>query len=447
MDASQEISRDTMCVPFLIHYQANLRLWLTSSMALSGLWLGLGMSANGAVVDPPLDIDKQVADPHPAPMPIAPVQIEMPLDVIVDLEGDRGPREPEHLGDFTSPEIPTLPGDPLAAPAGPAETSVPFVCPSAIPAFNPPFTACVPNQYQLSRGDRFQLEVFDAPEYSGEFELLTDGTISLPLAGQFYLQGLTLVEAEQLISSRLGAILRRPLVTLRLLEERPLNLAITGQVNRPGAYTVSLDDIEGIPTVTKAIRLANGIRLAADIRNVQVLRRNPFTAQVEEVAIVNLWALLEYGDLSQDIVLQDGDSIVVPEVDAINYDEISLLAHANLSPEEMTVYVVGEVESPGTIQLKPNTPLHQALLAAGGFNNRARRKRVMLVRLNPDGTVTNQVIRVDFSQPVSDFGNPPLMPFDTIVVGRSNFTKVTDFLSQALGPVAQVIGLLNIFGL
>ncbi|MEB3229861.1 MAG: polysaccharide biosynthesis/export family protein [Leptolyngbyaceae bacterium] len=404
---------------------------LAGTLALSGLWISLGLDARATSV--------QVALEQQAVSPMASEQMNIPLNLRQGEADHAIPGTATHQSPVLAPTPPPSASWTIDVP--------PFVCPSAVPAFNPPFTACVPNQYQLSRGDRIQLSVFDAPEYSGEFELLTDGTISLPLAGQFYLQGLTLVEAEQLISSRLARILRRPLVTVRLLEERPLNLAITGQVNRPGAYTVSLAEIEGMPTVTKAIRLAEGIRLTADIRNVQILRRNPYTAQVEEVAIVNLWALLAYGDLTQDIVLQDGDSIVVPEVDAVNYDEISLMAHANLSPEEITVNVVGEVESPGAIQVKPNTPLHQALLAAGGFNNRARRKEVMLVRLNPDGTVTNQEIQVDFSQPVGDFGNPPLMPFDTVVVGRSNFTKVTDFLGQALSPVAQIVGLLNIFGL
>ncbi|NET51950.1 MAG: sugar transporter [Merismopedia sp. SIO2A8] len=289
--------------------------------------------------------------------------------------------------------------------------------------------------------------MFDAPEYSGEHQLFTDGTVSLPFVGSLRLQGLTLTQAETLIANRLSRILRRPFTTIRLLEARPISLAVTGEVYSPGAYTFSLEETNGVPTVTKAIQLAQGIRLTADIRNIQIQRRNPLTNQVDERFEVDLWALLSEGDLSQDVILEDGDSIVIPQATNLNYEEVNVLAYANISPEQMTVNVVGEVEAPGAVQVKPNTPLHQALLAAGGFTNRARKKEVILIRLNPDGTVTQREIDVDFAQAIDSEGNPPLRPFDTIVVGRSNFAKVTDALDRALSSVARVIGVLSIFGL
>ncbi|NEP76277.1 SLBB domain-containing protein, partial [Okeania sp. SIO2G5] len=172
-----------------------------------------------------------------------------------------------------------------------------------------------------------------------------------------------------------------------------------------------------------------------------------YTNRVDEIFVADLWQLLEEGDLSQDIPLEDGDSIVIPEADELSYDEVNVLAYANISPDQMTVNVVGEVEEPGAIQVKPNTPLHQAILAAGGFNNRAKKKKVMLVRLNPDGTVLNQEIEIDFEQGIDAMTNPPLRPFDTVVVGRSNFTKVTDTLGQALTPISRFFTILRIFGL
>lgn len=305
----------------------------------------------------------------------------------------------------------------------------------------------VRDRYQLNRGDRIFIEVFDAPEYSGEHEIFADGTISIPLAGTFQLKGLTLAQAETLIANRLASILRRPFTTVRLIEQRPLNLAVTGEVNEPGAYTLSLAEVDGLPTVTKAIQMARGIRLTADIRNIEIRRTNPFTNRVDQVFVADLWSLLEEGDLSQDIPLEDGDSIVIPKADALSYDEVNILAYANISPDEMTVNIVGEVEAPGSLQVQPNTPLHQAILAAGGFNNRAKKKRVLLIRLNPDGSVLNQEIEIDFEQGIDETANPPLRPFDTVVVGRSNFTKVTDALDRAISPFTRILGVLRIFGL
>lgn len=383
--------------------------------------------------------------------------IEIPVELMVPSETVDGAEAPRALDEAEEPPThstaeDTPMGSPSPSPSPPPvsipSTPRPRVTSARSTSSGARSSNAVRDWYQLNRGDRISIDVFEAPEYSGEHEIFSDGTVSLPLVGTFQLRGLTLAQAETLIANRLSNILRRPFTTIRLLEQRPLNLAVTGEVNEPGAYTLSMADVDGVPTVTQAIQLAQGIRLTADIRNIEVHRTNPATNQVDDVFVADLWSLIEEGDLSQDIPLEDGDSIVIPEADELSYDEVNILAYANISPDEMTVNVVGEVESPGSIQVNPNTPLHQAILAAGGFDtNRAKKKEVLLIRLNPDGTVLNQEIEIDFEQGIDAATNPPLRPFDTIVVGRSNFARVTDVLRQALSPISQVFGILRIFGL
>ncbi|MEB3355405.1 MAG: SLBB domain-containing protein [Synechococcales bacterium] len=301
--------------------------------------------------------------------------------------------------------------------------------------------------YTLGAGDRIHLEVFDAPEYTGEHQILPDGSISLPLVGAVRLQGLTLDQASDRLSERLAPILRRPLATVRLLEARALTLSVSGEVNRPGAYTLSLEDADSVPTVTQAIQLAGGITQSADIRNVQVVRVNPTTQAPQGVLVANLWQLLQEGDLQQDRALRDGDRIVVPPATSLDLNETTDLAAANFSPATIPVNVVGEVGDPGTIQVPPHTPLNQAILAAGGFNNRARKGRVELVRLHANGTVSQEEIEVDLAQDVNHTTNPPLRPYDTIIVNRSTFTRITDQVGRALGPFTGFFSFLRIFGL
>jgi polysaccharide export outer membrane protein len=112
----------------------------------------------------------------------------------------------------------------------------------------------------------------------------------------------------------------------------------------------------------------------------------------------------------------------------------------------VTLNVVGEVARPGAIQLPPNTPLNQAVLAAGGFNNRARKDSVSFVRLNPDGTVARRSISVNFDQGLGE-NNPALRNNDTIVIGRSTFTQIIDALGSVLSPFGGVFGLFRILGL
>ncbi|MBD2039452.1 SLBB domain-containing protein [Microcoleus sp. FACHB-672] len=229
---------------------------------------------------------------------------------------------------------------------------------------------------------------------------------------------------------------------------RPLNVAVVGEVTRPGSYTMQRVDDEGaqqgLITLTRALRTAGGITQSADIRRVEV-RRNTKTGN-EQVIEVDLWQLLQTGDLSQDVILDQGDTIVVPTAENIDLTEARQVAAASFSPGAMRVSVVGEVAEPGPVDLPPNTSLNQALLAAGGFNNiRARRQDVELVRLNPNGTVSRRTVPVDFSQELNEETNPALRPNDVIVVGRSGITKTADTITTILSPFVNLFGAFRIF--
>ncbi len=239
---------------------------------------------------------------------------------------------------------------------------------------------------------------------------------------------------------------------------QPLNIAVVGEVNRPGTYTVGAGGsggtgggIIGLTTVTRAIQTAGGITPLADIRQIQVRRQRK--DGTEQLITLDLWQLLETGALTNDIILQQGDTIVVPTATSIDLAEAPQVALASFSPAAIRVNVVGEVLKPGTLELPPNTSLNQALLAAGGFNNsRARKDDVELIRLNPNGTVSKEVVPVDFSQGLDEQTNPTLRNGDVIVVGRSGLARTRDTLGEIGGtigavtnPVLSFFGFLNFF--
>ncbi|WP_368008920.1 SLBB domain-containing protein [Laspinema palackyanum] len=247
----------------------------------------------------------------------------------------------------------------------------------------------------------------------------------------------------------------------------PLNIAIVGEVNRPGTYTVSGEDVTatgnletltapntgggvvGLPTVTRAIKIAGGITPTADIRRIQVLRqRNNGTQQIIDV---NLWELLENGNLNQDVLLQQGDTIVVQTATNIDLAEAPRLATASFSPNRIQVNIVGEIQQPGVVELPPNASLNQAILVAGGFNNtRAEKDEVELIRLNPNGTVSRQTIPIDFAQGLDEGTNPILRNNDVIVVGRTRLATFGDRISpvgQVTNSVFSLFGILRFFNL
>lgn len=226
-------------------------------------------------------------------------------------------------------------------------------------------------------------------------------------------------------------------------QTQPVSIAVVGEVARPGSHIIKSDETGTIPTVTRAIQVAGGITQLADIRQVQVRR---ITREGSEKTInINLWDLLQSGDLRQDVTLQQGDTIVIPTALALNPEEATELAAASFSPSEITVNIVGEVIKPGAVQVPPNTPLNQALLAAGGFNTRARKRTVELVRLNPNGTVSKRSVEVDFKNGINEQNNPTLRPNDVVIVGRSGLASLSDTVGNVLSPLRFIFPLLNLF--
>jgi polysaccharide export outer membrane protein len=307
--------------------------------------------------------------------------------------------------------------------------------------------------YILGPGDSLSLRFLAATELSGPFSLLSDGTASLPLLGNVRLTGLTLSQASQWLESLYKRQLLRPELQLSVVTPRPMRVAVIGEVTSPGLYTLSqggnasLTNVavsnDGLPTLVDAVSKAGGITSEADLRSVLLQRRLPGEAGAFKRTRLNLLALILEGDQQQNPLLFDGDTIRIEKA-AETVPEMIELSSTTLAPQEITVNVIGEVKGGGRIQLPANTPLVQAVLAAGGpIAWRANRGDVELVRINRNGTATRQKFALNLSQGASNSKNPPLRDNDTVVLKRSALAVTNDALNAVIGPLAP---LLNILG-
>ncbi len=242
---------------------------------------------------------------------------------------------------------------------------------------------------------------------------------------------------------------------------QPLKIAVIGEVFRPGPYTVQAGNAvigeagtqgaatnantKNLPTVSQAIQLAGGIKPEADVRTIQVRRVSRSGNQ--QLLPVNLWKLLVEGDIRQDIPLQEGDTVLIAKATVpLTREEQQFLGSATLSPATIDVNVVGEVIRPGTVKIKPNTPLNTAVLAAGGFNSqRANKNTVKLIRLNPDGTVTERKIKIAFDAPVDEQKNPALRNNDVVIIGRSGLATFSDASTAIFSPITGSLGIVRTF--
>lgn len=275
--------------------------------------------------------------------------------------------------------------------------------PSPVP---PPMVGATPqaaslgqrDAYVLGAGDQIQVDVFNVPEFSGSYTVLVDGTLSIPWLGNIDVDGMTLREATTLLTQRYAAMLTRPpQVTVTLTAPRPVRVVVAGEVRRPGSYSIrftegSSGEASSIswPTLTKVIQDAGGVTEQADVHRIQVIRPNRSGGTT--VMAVNLWELIQSGDLAQDLQLRDGDRVVVSAA-ARSPEEDARIAAANFSPQAprpMRVAVAGEVRRPGSYarEVAPGEvgpTLTEIIRTSGGITEQADVRRIQVIRPTPTG--------------------------------------------------------------
>ncbi|MEB3199651.1 MAG: polysaccharide biosynthesis/export family protein [Synechococcaceae cyanobacterium] len=324
--------------------------------------------------------------------------------------------------------------------------------PGAAPTYDP-------DLYVLGPGDLLQLVFLDptAAGIGGDVEILNDGTATLALLGSVQLTGLTIGQANSWLTSLYSKLLLRPGLYLRIATPRPMSVTVLGEVQTPGLYQLlsrgegsavlgTPTGSPGFPTLVTAIQKAGGITLHADVRNITLRRRLPGSSGAQKQIDLNLAELLQFGNQLQNPLLFDGDTIIVSKAKEQLPEEIMELGASNLTPQVIAVNVIGEVKAPGRVQLPANSPLTEAIVAAGGPNNwRANRNKIELVRLQRNGTAVRQIFALNYNKGVSNTYNPPLKNNDTIIVNRSLYGDAMDVVNQFLVPLSTAANLYNIW--
>ena len=345
----------------------------------------------------------------------------------------------------------------------PAAASMPLQAPPPLPS--PPSLPPKTYRYRLAPGDRLITSVFKIEGYEAQVQVLSDGTINLPRLGTVDVWGLTLEEARQRITAGYSQFLRRPLVYLDLIEQRPVRVTVTGQVLRPGVFTLPVSgraslgstsdladagigsDGGGWPTMVDVIQKAGGLAATGDLARLELLRPSPTPGGPTQSFVFDYLSVLKDGGFAPNPLIYDGDSIRVHKATSpINVDLLTTAA-SNFAPTVINVQVVGEVFTPGVVQVGTNSPLSRAILASGGVTRRGSVKRVDLIRMDRQGRTTVKQLRYDPNAVLSSANNPPLQNGDVVVVDRNTFTKVTDTMSDAMLPLEPIVDAASVYRL
>ncbi len=253
-------------------------------------------------------------------------------------------------------------------------------------------------EYKIGAKDLLEITVLGVPEINKlVVRVSEEGRITLPMLGQVEVGNLSKFEVEKKLTQLAGEkIVLKPQVTVHILEYLSRRVSVVGAVEKPGSF-----ELLGRQTVLSVLSEAGGLtRDAGD--EIIVIRQ--LAAGDSKAIRISIDGLFVQGDPKLNVVLEPGDVINVP------VDKFVL------------IYVFGQVKNPGALQVKKSSlpTLTQAIAQAGGFTDRANRKKVNIRR--KDVTSKELEIRVNVRDILKGkIKDVPLQENDTVYVPESLF--------------------------
>lgn len=259
-------------------------------------------------------------------------------------------------------------------------------CAAALPTAH----AQSPDNYIVGPKDVLVITIYEQPTLSNRYPVEADGSFAFPHLGAVKAAGLTVKQIETDLRERLSKTLfRNPQVAVGIETYRSQRIFIMGEVRTSGQQSLT-----GAMTLIEAIASAGGITPAASGDAIIVRPKSgnvaapimPGQDATAEVIDVNL-AALQAGDMSQNKRLRDGDTVYIPRAE--------------------TIYVFGEVRSPGAYAIQKDTTVIQALSLAGGQTPNAALNRIKIHRME-----NGKKVEIKVKNPLTEI----VKPRDTIVV-------------------------------
>ncbi len=233
-----------------------------------------------------------------------------------------------------------------------------------------------------SRGNKTFIEISGIPEYligpsdvleinshigdqvtSATVTVNSRGKISYSFIDDLEVNGLSPSQLDELITEKMSAFIKNPRIDVLVKEFNSKSVTVLGEVaslrvtTAGGSAGSGRIFLKGKTTLMDLIAKAGGYTVDADIKSVTLIRQGKKYA-------INLYDILEKGDESRNIILDDGDVVDIPELPAFGE----------------RVLVLGEVNSQGIYSLKDARDVIGAISLAGSITSLAKEENTLIVR-------------------------------------------------------------------
>jgi protein involved in polysaccharide export with SLBB domain len=218
--------------------------------------------------------------------------------------------------------------------------------------FSPSDLTPATSAYVIGPDDELRVRMWGQVNYSGNLRVDRSGNIYLPQVGEVHVAGLPFSALDQHMRAAVARIYRNFDLSVDLGRIRSIQIYVTGQARRPGAYTVS-----SLSSLVDALFASGGPSPQGSLRHILLNRAG------KTVADFDLYALLIRGDKSKDIPLLPEDVLFIPAA----------------GPQ---VAIAGSVRNPGIYEMRGNETIGDLLEAAGKTTALSSSARISLERVS-----------------------------------------------------------------
>ncbi|HVP07334.1 MAG TPA: SLBB domain-containing protein, partial [Candidatus Acidoferrum sp.] len=249
----------------------------------------------------------------------------------------------------------------------------------------PPDDIAAASDYVLGPGDNLVVSLWGRVEQEYTLTVDREGKLFIPKVGELIAWGKTLDQFRTYVRQKLSSVYSDFDMNVSLGKIRSIRIYVTGEVNRPGAYTIS-----SLTSLFNALYLAGGPSTNGSMRDVRLMRGG------KQAASLDLYQLLLQGDNTSDVRLESGDAIFVPVT----------------GPR---VAIRGEIRRPAIYELKGSETALELLALAGNPTPEAHLDRVMLERVSKIKAWEVVDLNLNAAHPET-VSNQPLLDGDRITV-------------------------------
>lgn len=183
------------------------------------------------------------------------------------------------------------------------------------------------NDYIMTPGDQLQIYVLGHPDISStransdsSYTVRPDGKLNFPLVGEIDINGLTVYEFTNLLTKELSEYIINPKITVNVAKLGTTRVFVMGEVSKQGMYELTKSH-----RVMDALGAAGGFTQKAAKKNIYLVRNG--VREADRVQKLNILNYMKKGDMSQNVVLQEGDCLFLTSNHKISLADILLIAN------------------------------------------------------------------------------------------------------------------------